>query len=90
DFKELLKQGAVIVDVRTKQEFNQGQIKKSVNIPLESIQSELKKLNKNKPVITCCASRIRNWSANNQLKTNGFTEVYNGGDWMVLNNKIKK
>lgn len=90
DFKKLLKQGAVIVDVRTKQEFNQGRIKKSINIPLDSIQNELKKINKNKPVITCCASGIRSWFAKNKLKANGFTEVYNGGGWMRLNTKIKE
>lgn len=89
DFKELIKQGAVIVDVRTKPEFKQGHIKKSINIPLDTIQNELKKLNKNKPVITCCASGIRSWFAKNKLKGNGFTEVYNGGGWMRLNNKIK-
>jgi len=89
DFKELLKKGAVIVDVRTKPEFNQGRIKKSINIPLDTIQNEFKKLNKNKPVITCCASGIRSWFAKNKLKANGFTEVYNGGGWMKLNSKIK-
>lgn len=88
DFKELIKQGAVIVDVRTNQEFNQGHIKKSINIPLNTIQNEFKKLNKNKPVITCCASGIRSWFAKNKLKAKGFTEVYNGGGWMSLNNKI--
>lgn len=88
DFKELLKQGAVIVDVRTKPEFKQGHIKKSINIPLDTIQNEFKKLNKNKPVITCCASGIRSWFAKNKLKGNGFTEVYNGGGWMRLNTKI--
>ena len=89
NFKELINQGAVIVDVRTKPEFKQGHIKKSINIPLDTIQIESKKLNKNKPVITCCASGIRSWFAKNKLKANGFNEVYNGGGWMRLNNKIK-
>lgn len=88
NFKELIKKGAVIVDVRTKPEFKQGHIKKSLNLPLDNLQNELKKLNKNKPIITCCASGIRSWFAKNRLKSNGFTEVYNGGGWMRLNNKI--
>ncbi len=88
DFKDLLKKGAVIVDVRTKPEFKQGNIKKSLNLPLDNLQNEFKKLNKNKPVITCCASGIRSWFAKNKLKANGFTKVYNGGGWMKLNNKI--
>jgi len=89
DFKELLKNGAVIVDVRTVPEFKQGHIKKSINIPLDTIQNQLKKLNKNKPIITCCASGVRSRVAKNNLKANGFTEVHNGGGWMSLNSKIK-
>jgi len=88
NFKELIKQGAVIVDVRANSEFKQGHIKKSINIPLDNLHNELKKLDKNKVVITCCASGIRSWFAKNRLKSNGFTEVYNGGGWMSLNNKI--
>ncbi|PCI07970.1 MAG: sulfurtransferase [Flavobacteriaceae bacterium] len=88
NFKELLKNGAVIVDVRTKPEFKQGHIKKSMNLPLDNLHNEFKKLNKNKPVITCCASGIRSWFAKNKLKANGFTEVYNGGGWMRLKTKI--
>ncbi|MFN6084109.1 MAG: rhodanese-like domain-containing protein, partial [Fluviicola sp.] len=34
DFSELIKQGAVIVDVRSKGEFAGGHIKGSINIPL--------------------------------------------------------
>ena len=89
NYKELIKQGAVIVDVRTNPEFIQGHIKKSINIPLNNLHNELKKLDKNKVVITCCASGIRSWSAKNRLKSNGFSEIYNGGGWMNLNNKIK-
>ncbi len=88
NFKELINQGAIIADVRTKPEFKQGHIKKSINIPLDNLHNELEKLDKNKVVITCCASGIRSWFAKSRLKSNGFTEVYNGGGWMSLNNKI--
>ena len=46
------------------------------------------KLDKNKPVITCCASGMRSGAAKNFLKSNGFKEVYNGGSWISLRNKI--
>ena len=89
DYSELLKKGAVIIDVRTKGEYQGGHIKGSVNIPLDSLSSNLSKIKKEKPVITCCASGMRSASAKSILKSNGFTEVYNGGGWMRLQGKLK-
>ncbi len=88
NFSELMKQGAQIIDVRSPAEFKSGHIKGSVNLPLQSLQSNLSKINKNKPVITCCASGMRSASAKSILKSVGFNEVHNGGAWMSLNNKL--
>lgn len=88
NFQELVKNGAIIVDVRTPGEFNSGHIKGSINIPLDQINSktaELKK--KNKVVITCCRSGNRSGMAESALKSAGI-ESYNGGPWNVLENKI--
>jgi phage shock protein E len=89
DYRELLKNGAQIIDVRTKQEYAGGHIRGSVNIPLNNLGNHFSKLKKDKPVITCCASGMRSTTAKNILKSNGFTEVYNGGGWMNLQNKIR-
>lgn len=88
DYTDLLKKGAVIVDVRSKAEYADGHISGSVNIPLQTLQKNMSKLKKGTPVITCCASGMRSASAKNVLKANGFEEVYNGGGWMSLQNKI--
>jgi len=88
DFRELMENGAQIIDVRTKGEFQSGHIKGSKNIPLQSLQQRMKKIDRNKPVITCCASGMRSGSAKGILKSNGYSEVYNGGGWMSLRNKI--
>lgn len=88
DYAALLKQGAVIIDVRTKGEYQGGHIKGSINIPLQSLESNLSKIKKDKPVITCCASGMRSASAKSILKSKGYTEVYNGGGWMSLQNKL--
>jgi phage shock protein E len=88
NFKELIQNGAIIIDVRTKVEYQGGHIKNSINIPLNNLQSQLLKIKKNKPVITCCASGMRSASAKNVLKSAGFEEVYNGGSWMGLQHKI--
>lgn len=88
DYKELIKQGATIVDVRTKAEYQQGHIKGSVNIPLNNLANQYSKLNKSKPILTCCASGMRSTQAKSILKSNGFSEVHNGGGWTSLKNKI--
>jgi rhodanese-related sulfurtransferase len=88
DFKALMQNGAQIVDVRTKEEFQSGHIKGSVNLPLNNLGNQMNKLKKDKPVITCCASGMRSAAARNILKSRGFKEVYNGGGWMSLQNKL--
>lgn len=88
DYSNLVTNGAVIIDVRTKGEYQGGHIKGSMNIPLDTLKKNIPKLHKNKPVITCCASGIRSASAKNILKLNGFEEVYNAGSWISLNKKI--
>lgn len=89
DYADLMKNGAIILDVRSKGEFQNGHIRDAINISVDTLSKNLNKLNKNKPIITCCASGMRSASARSILKSNGFTEVYNGGSWMSLKNKIK-
>ena len=88
DYKELMQNGAQIIDVRTKEEYQQGHIKGSINIPLNNLSSQYSKLKKDKPVITCCASSMRSAQGKNILKSNGFSQVHNGGGWMSLQNNI--
>ena len=89
DFKALKENGAIIIDVRTPQEFDQGHIQGSKNIPLDKIQREVKAIkNMNKPIITVCKSGARSGMAKSILKSAGV-EVYNGGPWTVLVGKIR-
>lgn len=88
DFKELVNNGAIIVDVRSPGEYKTGHIKGSKNFPLDSIRSKVNDLKKtNKPVITVCRSGARSGMAKGILKSAGI-EVYNGGPWFSLQNKI--
>ncbi len=89
DYKELLKNGAVIVDVRSKGEYTGGHVKGSINIPVDQLAVNLAKLkNKNTPIITCCASGMRSASAKSFLVSKGYTQVYNAGAWTSLNSKL--
>ena len=89
DYKEIYTNGATIIDVRTKGEFSGGHITGSVNIPLDSVSSNIEEIRKmGQPIITCCASGMRSGSAKSMLKSKGI-EAYNGGGWASLNQKIK-
>ncbi len=89
NFSELIQQGALIIDVRSKAEFNGGHIKGAINIPVNVLISHLGQLkDKNQPIITCCASGMRSASAKNILQSNGYKNVYNGGGWSSLQNKL--
>ncbi|MEJ6792128.1 MAG: rhodanese-like domain-containing protein [Lacinutrix sp.] len=86
--KDFLTRGAIIIDVRTKNEYEQGAIPGSKNIPLQIINGKINEIKKyNKPVITCCASGMRSGSAASILKAKGI-EAINGGGWTNLSKKI--
>ncbi len=89
DYAQLVKDGAIIVDVRSKGEFDGGHIEGSINMPVDTIANNLNKLkDKNKTIITCCASGMRSAVAKNTLKSNGYAQVYNGGSWSGLQRKL--
>jgi rhodanese-related sulfurtransferase len=80
--KEVLKNGAVIIDVRTAHEYDRGKVPGSVNIPLDRMLVSIERIKAmNKPVVLCCASGMRSGSAKQILKSAGLSEVYNGGSW---------
>ncbi len=87
DFQALVKSGAQIVDVRTEAEYDNGHIRNSKNIPLQNLSNAADKLDKSRPVITCCASGMRSASAKTMLEEMGF-ETYNGGGWKSLQEKL--
>ena len=83
--RQLLNEGAVIVDVRTPQEYNAGHIKGSKNIPLDSLKNRWSEVEKmKKPVITVCQSGMRSGTAKSFLESKGL-RVANGGSWSGLN-----
>lgn len=89
DYKELIKQGAIVLDVRSKEEFEGGHVKGALNIPVDVLSSNLKKLgNKDTYIIACCASGSRSGMAKNILRAAGYDNVHNGGGWHSLQNKL--
>lgn len=78
---ELLRRGAVVVDVRSPAEFAAGARPGSLNIPLGELEKRAGELDASKPVIVCCASGTRSAMAASLLARRGFKEVVNAGPW---------
>ena len=84
EIRDLIANGAIIVDVRTSAEFAGGHPKNAKNIPLQQIESQIDKIKSwNKPVILCCASGMRSGSATSILRQKGI-EAHNAGSWYNL------
>jgi rhodanese-related sulfurtransferase len=79
DAVRLLNQGAIIVDVRTKAEFDGGHIIDARHLPQDEIAGAGESLRKfkDKVVITCCESGMRSGAAARVLQAQGFTRVVN-------------
>ncbi len=71
-------EGVQIIDVRTPNEYAQGNIKGSVNIDYfgSDFQTQLNKLDKSKPVLVYCAVGGRSGKAAKMMKKMGFMVVY--------------
>lgn len=73
--KELIDNGATIIDVREISEYNQDHIENAINIPLGTISTI--DLEKDTIIILYCASGKRSKEAALKLVNMGYTNVYN-------------
>ena len=79
DAVRLMNQGALLVDVRTRAEFDGGHIIDARHVPQDEVAKSAESLKrfKDKVVITCCESGLRSGAAARVLKTQGFGKVVN-------------
>ena len=83
--KEALRRGAIVIDIRTAAEFDRGKVRDSINIPVDRININLKRIVQMKrPIIICSNSDSENERVIDVLKANGVTEIYNGGSWTKI------
>ena len=71
----LIDDGAIVIDVRTEEEYNTGHIKGAVNLPLDVIDTIT--YSKDDTLIIYCASGKRSLQAVNTLSDMGYTHLYN-------------
>ncbi|MDP3313676.1 rhodanese-like domain-containing protein [Lutibacter sp.] len=87
--EEYLNDGAVVIDVRTVDEFKDGHVKGSKNIVLNSIPSKVAEIKKmNKKIIAVCRSGARSGQATSFLKQQGI-DIINGGPWQNVAKFVK-
>jgi rhodanese-related sulfurtransferase len=81
EIKEYLEKGAVVLDVRTQMEWDEGHSEGAEHIVLNLIPLKLEEIKAfNKPVIAVCKSGGRSGQATQFLSSNGI-DVINGGPW---------
>lgn len=90
--EEFLKtEKAVLLDVRTKEEYESGHIENSENIPLQQIEKVFAKItDKNTPLFVFCQSGSRSNSATSALKQMGYSNVTNIGGISSYRGKVVK
>ena len=85
--RKLIEGGALVVDVRTPEEFEGGHLDRATNVPIQDFAeriAEVDKLvggDKAKPVVVYCGSGGRASKAKAQLEKAGYTNVVNGGGY---------
>jgi phage shock protein E len=78
--KEWIDNGALIVDVRTPEEFASGHYENAVNIPLVELESKIDLFgDKDNKIVVYCRVGNRSGKAEDILKKNGYKNVVNGG-----------
>ncbi len=88
EIKEYLAKDAIVLDVRTQQEWDEGHTDGAKHIVLQTIPANIEEIKSwNKPVIAVCRSGARSGQATNFLKQNGV-DVINGGPWQNVDQHI--
>lgn len=90
DPRQLIKDGALVIDVRTQSEWSSGHLSMAKHIPVDQLGARLQDVekwaggDKSKPIVVYCASGMRSGRARSTLRSAGFTNVVNGGGYGSL------
>ena len=77
EVRNLVEQGAVIIDVREENEFAAGAVKGAKNIPLSQFRERMHEIPKDVPVYVHCRSAQRSYNAVMALENSGYENVHN-------------
>jgi len=81
--REHMKQGAMLVDVRTVREFEARHLTNAVNIPLAELKEKVpdRVPDKHRVLLLYCRSGRRSGIAEGHLRNMGYTNVFNLGSY---------
>ncbi len=86
EFNDFVKDtNAVILDVRTKPEFDRGAIENAINIDVNHLREELSKLDKTRQYVVYCGVGLRAYLAQRILLNNDFKVTNLSGGWGIWN-----
>lgn len=80
DLQEFMRNNnAILIDVRSSQEYDEGHLNNAINIPLYNVKNEINENVKNKSnlIILYCSSGGRSKKAKAELEKMGYENVYN-------------
>lgn len=86
--KEMISEGALLVDVRTPEEFAEGHVKNSINIPVGDVMNNLDQFADQSSIIVYCRSGNRSEMAKSLLQASGIQNVVNAGTWQHVDSLI--
>jgi rhodanese-related sulfurtransferase len=90
--RQLIAEGAMVIDVRSPEEYRSGHLPVAVNIPLNRLAEELPRHvpDKNKALLLHCLSGTRSGIAKRQLRGMGYTNVHNLGSYGRAESVVKR
>lgn len=84
------RENAVLLDVRTTDEFVHGSVPGFINIPLHELRERIQELPTEKPVYVHCFSGLRSYVACCILAGNGYTAYNISGGWFLYQVAFRK
>jgi len=76
DIADLNPADSIIIDSRTKEEYEFGHIEGAVNIPVDELRSRLNEIQKDKKIVVYCAVGLRGYLSARILMQHGYDNVY--------------
>ncbi|WP_070965694.1 rhodanese-like domain-containing protein [Vibrio sonorensis] len=79
-----IEDGALLIDVRTPEEFASGHLEGAVNIPLSELEQRLNTVDKSKQTVLYCRSGRRSGVAYEILRNAGYDNIHNAGGYSEM------
>lgn len=73
----------IIVDVRTREEYDSGHIEGAILIPVSELEGRINELSKEEELLIYCRTGNRSSNSVNILKANGYTKIFHMNDGII-------